>query len=80
MDLPLLGLVSLSLVPNGRVRCAADSPFGSKRCPLAVFLPCCYHEVTTVVVFIVLESAGAVKSNISVDTKTNNRVIPDTRN
>jgi hypothetical protein len=39
MFLLLLRLVTLTVVPNGRVRCAAVSPFESNTSPLAVVLP-----------------------------------------
>src|SRR6266478_5511307 len=39
-DLPVLGFVTVSRVPNGRVRWAAVIPWGSNRCPLAVRWPC----------------------------------------
>jgi hypothetical protein len=45
----LLPCVKCNLVPNGRLLCAAVSPFGLNRSPFAVLLPCMYHEAFIVV-------------------------------
>ena len=43
-DLPFFGLVTLSLVPNGRVLCAAVKLAGFMRSPFAVLEVNAYHD------------------------------------
>ena len=62
-DFPLARLVSFTMLPHGRLRCAAVNFFWSKTSPLAVRFPWCffpYHEARPASTIVGGEDAGSV--------------------
>lgn len=62
-DFPLARLVSFTMLPHGRLRCAAVNFFWSKTSPLAVRFPWCffpYHEARPASTIVGGEDAGNV--------------------
>lgn len=58
-DFPLLLCVTRTLVPNGRVRCAAVKPWSAIDSPLAVFLLCLVEYTDAMPLWAAVEADGS---------------------